>query len=116
MKEEYFDYFTDFMVNGYRCLLTNDELPKSHILVEMEKRLIAAMLLGNNIIAAKATAEYITGISTLGFNGDMVDVFSNDRIDYIKQGLDSDYRKIFTAVNEITTDAITLSFCNNTLR
>lgn len=116
MKEEYFDYFTDFIANGYRCLLTNDELPKSHILVEMEKRLIAAMLLGNNIIAAKATAEYITGISTLGFNGDMVDVFSNDRIGYIKQGLDSDYPKIFIAVNEITTDAITLSFCNNTLR
>ena len=38
MKEEYFDYFTDFMVNGYHCLLTNDELPKSQILVEMEKR------------------------------------------------------------------------------
>lgn len=116
MKEEYFDYFTDFMVNGYRYLLTNDELPKSHILVEMEKRLIAAMLLGNNIIAAKATAEYISGVSTLGFNGDMVDAFSNDRIGYIKQGLDSDYPNIFTAINEITTEAITLSFCNNTLR
>ena len=46
----------------------------------------------------------------------IVDDFSNDRIDYIKQGLDSDYPKIFIAVNEITTDAITLSFCNNTLR
>jgi hypothetical protein len=33
MKEEYFDYFTDFMVNGYRRLLTNDELPKSKIFI-----------------------------------------------------------------------------------
>lgn len=116
MKEEYFDYFTDFMVNGYRRLLTNDELPKSHILVEMEKRLIAAMLLGNNIIAAKATAEHITGISTLGFNDAMLDDFSNDRLEYIEPGVNSDYSKIFTTINEITTDAITLSFCNNTLR